>query len=66
MSAEKQKWRKHKQLFPASRAVDLAASDRGSYYEQEKWIKELDVEESGNFKDTSSCNYRRRDDFAMV
>ena len=36
---------KEQTTVSTSRAVDLAASDRGLYHKQEKWIEELKVEE---------------------
>ena len=63
-SAKKAKTAKEpsgKEPTTVSRFEGFAAGDRGSYYEQEKWIVELQVEESRSFKYKSSCHCRSLD-----
>ena len=40
--------KKSKSEFDKERAAKLAESDKGSFYRQEKWLEELDIQKSEN------------------
>ena len=48
--------KKPKSEFDKEWAAKLAESDKGSFYQQEKWLEELDIQKSENAAVTESAN----------
>ena len=48
--------KKPKSEFDKEWAAKLAESDKGSFYQQEKWLEELDIQKSQNAAVTESAN----------
>ncbi|CAH3023700.1 unnamed protein product [Porites evermanni] len=50
--------KKSKSEFDKEWAAKLAESDKGSFYQQEKWLEELDIQKSKNaaVTESSSCS----------
>ena len=48
--------RKSKSEFDKEWAAKLAESDKGSFYQQEKWLEELDIQKSDNAAVTESAS----------
>ena len=45
-----------KSEFDKEWAAKLAESDKGSFYRQEKWLEELDIQKSENATDAASAS----------